>query len=175
VTDDPFLTLIVEALNLTHPRFAASGGPSFAHEFYHQFRRLWDKAVPVQLGLGHVMIRPDPTIPRGPRPDFLFWQLGEHGQPDRRLGAVWFASTSDLAEMEQLQPDLGVESFGFAMNLAKLARLRSDPGYPHAVCVIAGNGWDIPPGGLPAVPGVMVVFFDTERWVVTAVLDQEGR
>jgi hypothetical protein len=109
--------------------------------------------VPVQLGLGHVMIQPDPAIVHGPRPDFLFWQLGERGQPDRRLGAVWFASTSDLAE---------------------LARLRSDPGYPHAVCVIAGKGTDTPPGGHPVVPGVTVVFFDTERWAVTAVLDQEG-
>jgi hypothetical protein len=143
MTDDPFLTLIVEALNLMHPRFASAGGSSFAHEFYHQFRRLWDKAVPVQLGLGHVLIRLDPAVPPGPRPDFLFWQLGEHGQPDRRLGAVAFASPSDLTE---------------------LARLRSEPGYPHAVCVIVGNETNIPPGGPPVVPGVSVVFFDTERW-----------
>jgi hypothetical protein len=139
MTDDPFLTLIVEALNLMHPRFAAAGARA---EFYHQFRHLWDKALPVQLGLGHVMIQDDPAVPHGPRPDFLFWQLGEKGQPDRRLGAVSFASAPDLAA---------------------LARLRSDPGYPHAVAVIVGRVADIPPEGLPAADGVTVVFFDTDK------------
>jgi hypothetical protein len=169
VTDDPFLTLIVEALNLMHPRFSAGGGPYLVHEFYHQFRHLWDKALPVQLGLGHVMIQPDPAILRGPRPDFLIWQLGEHGQPGRRLAAVLFASTLDLTWLAQLPPDHGVATFGFAMDLAKLSRLRSDPGYPRAVCVIAGKGTDVPAGGLPAVPGVEFVFFDTDRWQAVVV------
>jgi len=140
MTDDPFLTLIVEALNLMHPRFAAADARS---EFYHQFRRLWDKALPVQLGLGHVLIQDDPAAPRGARPDFLFWQLGEHGQPDRRLGAVSFASAPDLAAM---------------------TRLRPDPGYQYAVAVVVGRAADIPPEGLPAADGVTVIFFDTDRW-----------
>ena len=106
MTDNPFLSLIVEALNLTHPRFALAHGReyatgeaeeppaarkvrerSFLMEFYHEFRRLWDKAVPVQRGLGHVVIQGDPDA--GTRaPDLLFWQLGERGQPDRRLGGL---------------------------------------------------------------------------------------
>ncbi|HEY3788399.1 MAG TPA: hypothetical protein VGL71_06060 [Urbifossiella sp.] len=85
MNDDPFITLIIEALNLMHPRFAAA---NLRYEFYHQLRRLWDKALPVQLGLGHIMIQADPDAPSGPQPDFLIWQLGERGQPDRRLGAV---------------------------------------------------------------------------------------
>ena len=65
----PFLDLATEALNQLHPRFAGKGllayppadadGPAaarkererpFVREFYHQFRRLWDKALPVRLG-----------------------------------------------------------------------------------------------------------------------------
>ena len=77
--DHPFLSLVVEALNLTHPRFALANGReyspeeaaeppaarkvrerSFLMEFYHEFRRLWDRAVPVQRGLGHIVIQADP-------------------------------------------------------------------------------------------------------------------
>ena len=95
VADHPFISLVVEALNLTHPRFALAHGREytseeaaeptaarkvrerpFLMEFYHEFRRLWDKAVPVQRGLGHVIIQADPEA--GSRtPDLLFWQLGE--------------------------------------------------------------------------------------------------
>jgi len=97
---DPFLALVIEALNLTHPRFASAGGlvytpeeaeepPAarkvrerpFVMEFYHEFRRMWDQAVPVQRGLGHVLIQSDPDA--GSRtPDLLFWKLGERGAPD---------------------------------------------------------------------------------------------
>jgi len=65
MTTDPLVSLLVEALNLTHPRFAAAGGLAytpagadeppaarkarerfFLLELYHEFRRLWDKALP---------------------------------------------------------------------------------------------------------------------------------
>lgn len=82
--DDPLLTYLVEALNLVHPRFAGPDRAAFVREFYHQLRRLWDKALPVQLGLGHVLIRSDPDGAA----DLVFWRLGEGGAPDRRLGAV---------------------------------------------------------------------------------------
>jgi hypothetical protein len=87
--DDPFLTLLIEALNVMHPRFAAANP---VHEFHHQFRRLWDKALPVQLGLGHILLQPDPTPPPGPAPDFLFWQL----EPERRFAAVNFNAIEPL-------------------------------------------------------------------------------
>ena len=144
MTDDPFLTLVIEALNLTHPRFAAADMP---REFYHQFRRLWDKALPVKLGLGHVVLQADPALPPGVKPDFLFWQLGEHGQPDRRLGAVSFGPDGET-----------------------LAKLRSDPGYPHAVRVIVGKDVDG-----PGVSGVTTIVFDTERWQAVIPMDQEDR
>src|SRR4051812_28849523 len=113
--EDPFLTLVTEALNLMHPRFASAHGReypaaeadeppaarkvrerSFLMEFYHEFRRLWDQALPVNLGLGHVLVQADPDA--GNRtPDLLFWQLGERGAPDRRLAAVSLAFLSNPA------------------------------------------------------------------------------
>lgn len=86
---DAFLDFVIEALNLMHPRFAAANP---VHEFYHQFRRLWDKALPVQLGLGHIVIQPEPNPPPGPQPDLLVWQL----EPERRLAAVNFGKIEPL-------------------------------------------------------------------------------
>lgn len=82
---DSFLELLVEALNLMHPRFAAANP---VHEFYHQFRRLWDKALPVQLGLGHLVFQAEPNL----KPDLLLWQL----EPERRLAAVNFNTIEPL-------------------------------------------------------------------------------
>jgi len=118
--NDPFLTLLVEALNLMHPRFAATQ-PLL--EFYHQFRRLWDKALPVQLGLGHLMVQNDTAAPPGPQPDLLIWQLGEHGNADRRLGAVTVIAN---------EADAGVED---------LARFKREVGYLYAVAI----GIDVEP------------------------------
>ncbi len=174
VTDDPFPTLLVEALNLVHPRFAAGNGlaysPSevdgpaairkdrewpFLMEFYHQFRRLWDKALPVQLGLGHIVTQADPDSPPGRQPDLIFWQLGERGLPDRRLGVV---SLVYLSNPETLAAELLV-----------LARFRSTPGYPNAVCIVVGQSAEIPESGLPQADGVVQVFFDTDRWAAVKV------
>jgi hypothetical protein len=88
----PFVDLVVESLNLMHPRFArANGADSFRLEFYHAFRRLWDKALPVKLGLGHVMLHEVAAGGLG------FVRLGESGQPDAPLGAVLFGEASPLA------------------------------------------------------------------------------
>jgi hypothetical protein len=172
VSDHPFLTLIVETLNLMHPRFAAANGRdyapteageppaarkfrerSFVMEFYHEFRRLWDQAFPVELGLGHVIVQGESDITRAP--DLLFWQLGEGGQPDRRLGALSLAFLSN--------PD------ALAADHALLARFRSAPGYPHAVSVVVGRRTAIEASGLPSTEGVTVVFFDVERWSASVV------
>ena len=87
---DSFLVLVVEALNLMHPRFAAAhglvypedetAGPvaarksrerSFVMEFYHEFRRMWDQAITVQRGLGHIMIQADPDAVGARTPDLF--------------------------------------------------------------------------------------------------------
>jgi hypothetical protein len=164
VIDHPFLSLVVEALNLTHPRFALASGReytpeeaaepratrkvrehSFLMEFYHEFRRLWDRAVPVQRGLGHIVLQADPE--GGSRtPDLLFWQLGEHGTPDRRLAAlsIAFRSNPDAVTSDQ----------------ALLARWRTMPGYPLAVSVVVGRAEE----KAEAPEGVTVIEFDIERW-----------
>jgi hypothetical protein len=164
VIDHPFLSLVVEALNLTHPRFALANGReytadeaaeppaarkvrerSFLMEFYHEFRRLWDRAVPVQRGLGHIVIQADPEA-ASRTPDLLFWQLGEHGAPDRRLAALSIAFRSN--------PD------ALAADQALLERWRTTPGYPIAVSVVVG-----PVGErMPAPEGVTVIEFDIEKW-----------
>jgi hypothetical protein len=142
MTADPFVTLVVEALNLMHPRFAAAGPGvrGYRDEFYHQFRRLWDKALPVRLGLGHVMIRAEGDADA---PDFLLWQLGEGGEADRRLGAVAVLSAADA-------------------DVARLAGWATEHGYPHAVAVLIGR-----PDPVPAAPGVVVVIFDTDQRTAT--------
>lgn len=166
---DPFLALVIEALNLTHPRFASAGGlvytseeaeepPAarkvrerpFVMEFYHEFRRMWDQAVPVQRGLGHIMIQSDPEA--GSRtPDLLFWTLGERGAPDSRLAAVSFAFLTNTGAV--------------AADQALLARFRDKPGYPRAVSVVIGRLADLGEG-VPKVDGVATVFFDAEKWQV---------
>lgn len=167
-SSNPFVILVAEALNLMHPRFATGRGnaylpgeaPSgkwrekpFLLELYHQLRHLWDRAVPVQLGLGHLVIQGEPSP--ADAPDLLFWQLGEGGQPDRRLGAV---SLVFLTHPEAVDTDL-----------FRLRWFQREPGYPHAVCVLVGRKADIPASGLPEAAGVTTLFFDTDRWqAVTA-------
>ncbi len=167
---DPFLALVADALNLMHPRFAAAHGlaytaaeadeppaarkvreRSFVMEFYHEFRRMWDRAEPVRRGLGHVVIQADPDA--GPRtPDLLFWTLGERGAADARLAAVSFAFATNPAAV--------------AADRALLARFRAAPGYPRAVSVVVGRRADAPAEGLPAPDGVAVLVFDAEKWQV---------
>ncbi|MFO0797232.1 MAG: hypothetical protein U0804_07120 [Gemmataceae bacterium] len=160
----PFVELAVEALNQLHPRFAGKGtlayppadadGPAaarkererpFVREFYHQFRRLWDKALPVRLGLGHVVIQPDPAPPPGRQPDLLVWQLGEHGAADRPLAALSFVSGSN--------PD------AIDADLTTLTRYRT-AGYAVAVLVVVGATESPPPDGVTILP------FDPDRWQV---------
>jgi hypothetical protein len=85
----------------------------------------------------------------------LIWQLGEHGLPDRRLGAlsVAFLSNPDAVTTDQ----------------TLLARFRKNPGYQFAVSVVVGQLAAIPSRGLPAAEGVTGIFFDVDRWNATVV------
>lgn len=171
---DPFLQLVIEALNLTHPRFASAGGlvytpeeaeePAaarkvrerpFLMEFYSEFRRMWDKAEPIRRGLGHVMIQAD--LAAGSRtPDLLFWKLGEHGASDSRLAALSFAFATNPGAV--------------AADQALLAKLRDKPGYPRAISVVIGRAAD--PRAVPRVDGVVTLCFDTDKW---RVVQEDGR
>ena len=169
---DPFRALVTEALNLTHPRFAAAHGLAytpeeadepaaarkvrerpFVMEFYHEFRHMWDRAEPVRRGLGHVMIQADPDA--GSRtPDLLFWTLGERGAADSRLAAVSFAFLTNPGAV--------------AADQTLLARYRDAPGYPRAVSVVIGRRANVGEGGVPKVDGVATIFFDAEKWQVVS-------
>ncbi|MBM3983461.1 MAG: hypothetical protein FJ304_24970 [Planctomycetes bacterium] len=168
---DLFVQLVIEALNLTHPRFASAGGlvytpeeaeePAaarkvrerpFVMEFYSEFRRMWDKAEPIRRGLGHIIIQSDSDA--GARaPDLLFWKLGEHGAPDSRLAAISFAFATNPGAV--------------AADQTLLARVRDKPGYPRAIGVVIGRAADL--GAVPRADGVVTLCFDTEKWRVVQV------
>jgi hypothetical protein len=168
MTDHPFISLVVESLNLMHPRFAAAHGRaytpaeaeeppagrkprerSFLMEFYHEFRRLWDRAVPVQRGCGHIVVQGEPDNPAR-QPDLLFQQLGEQGQPDLRLAALSLVFGSNPRTL--------------AAELKLLARYRESPGYSLAVCVVIGHI----PEPISTPDGVALIRFDTDKWQVVA-------
>jgi hypothetical protein len=168
VTSHSFVDLLVEALNLVHPRFAAGNGlaylpdeadtpiaarkqkeRAFLMELYHQFRRLWDRALPVRLGLGHVIIQADPAASLGRSPDLLFWQLGENGRPDQRLAVVSVVFASNLS--------------AWSADLSLLARFRASHNYPLAVSVVVGREAEVAADERPATAGVIQVVFDTDR------------
>ncbi len=168
---DPFISLVIEVLNLMHPRFAAAHGRaytaeeaeeppaarkfrerSFLMEFYHEFRRLWDKAAPVRRGLGHVVVQGDPDSPSR-QPDLLFWKLGEQGEADRRLGAVSLAFRTNPVAV--------------AADWKLLARFHNELGYTYAVCVMIGSAREAEPEPPSPPPGVQTIMFDTDSWQVT--------
>ena len=95
-------------------------------EFYHEFRRLWDKAVPVQRGLGHVM-HPGRPGGRSRTPDLLFWQLGET-RPARSTSRRGRRSRSPI---EPRRSGRGPDT--------RCARIRIDLGYPVTVSVVVGK------------------------------------
>lgn len=171
MTENPFVSLVVDALNLMHPRFAAAHGRaytpaeadeppaarkvkerSFLLEFYHEFRRLWDQAAPIRRGLGHVVIQGDPDV-SGRQPDLLFWKLGEHGEPDRRLAALSLVFCSNPAAA--------------AADLKLLTRFRTDLGYPLAICVWVGMENEL--SAAPTADGVVGLPFEVVRWAILSM------
>jgi hypothetical protein len=53
--------LVVQCLELMNRAFVAPGDAAAAErEFYHQYRKLWDRGIPVGLGLGHLILRSAP-------------------------------------------------------------------------------------------------------------------
>lgn len=85
---EPIFELIGTALELMHPPFLVPGDPRSAGlEFYHQFRKLWDRGIPVGLGLGHILLKPTPEgVLRIDR-------LAEAGQPAECVALIAFDAT----------------------------------------------------------------------------------
>lgn len=85
---EPLLELIADSLTLMNRSFTRVDDlRSYACEFYHQFRKMWDRGIPVGMGLGHITMKP---IAASDLPAFLIERLAEKGQPARMLATVEF-------------------------------------------------------------------------------------
>ncbi len=94
--NEPLLELIADSLTLMNRSFTRVDDlRSYAYEFYHQFRKMWDRGIPVGMGLGHITMKP---LEASDRPAFLIERLGEKGQPARMLATVEFL-TEKLSPM----------------------------------------------------------------------------
>ncbi|QEL15389.1 hypothetical protein [Limnoglobus roseus] len=84
---DPLFELLGMALELMHKPFLVPGDPRSAElEFYHQFRKLWDRGIPVGLGLGHILLHPTPDGM------LRIDRLAEKGQPAECLALIAFTA-----------------------------------------------------------------------------------
>lgn len=81
---DSLRELIDTALELMNHSFAPPGDSAGARlEFYHQFRKLWDRGIPVGMGLGHLLLRPAGE-------SLLIERVAEHGEPGVTLAVLAF-------------------------------------------------------------------------------------
>ncbi len=84
--NEPLLELIADSLTLMNRSFTRVDDlRSYACEFYHQFRKMWDRGIPVGMGLGHITMKPMAASHA-----FLIERLAEKGQPARMLATVEF-------------------------------------------------------------------------------------
>src|SRR5687767_14679885 len=148
MTDDPFLELVCDALglmnraciNLNTTLGSESVEPSgigimceelVAHEFYHQFRKMWDRGIPVGIGLGHLIFRHVCPL------SFGIDRLGEGGLPNGSYAVFDFIPSGEYDHVGFRALELMGRQFGYR--------------YPVAVVV----GRDRP----ETVPGVVVIWF----------------
>ncbi len=82
---DPLHELVSNAIDLMNPSFVGAD-PRF--EFFHQFRKLWDRGIPVGMGLGHLLLKASDG-------GFHIIRLGEQGRTDELLAAVLFDDRND--------------------------------------------------------------------------------
>ena len=82
--DEPLLELLTTAAKTMNRAFAPDGDVAAARlEFYHQFRKLWDRGIPVGMGLGHLLLKPDGECLRIER-------IAENGVPGENLTLIAF-------------------------------------------------------------------------------------
>ncbi len=86
---DPLRELIATALDLMNHSFAPPGDFAAARlEFHHQFRKLWDRGIPVGMGLGHLILKPEGET-------LVLERIAEKGEPSRRLATIIFGGPSE--------------------------------------------------------------------------------
>jgi hypothetical protein len=88
---DNFLELVRTALDVMNHAFVDVEHPrTMAMEFFHQFRKLWDRGIPVGMKLGHLTTLAVPGV------DVAIQRLGEHGQPTENLAAILFTPAKPI-------------------------------------------------------------------------------
>lgn len=157
MTDDPFLQLVCDALELMSRPFASRRSElSFALEFYHQFRKLWDRGIPVGMGLGHLLLRS--AVPgdfADPAPlALLVDRLGENGRSDERLAVIEFCAVP----------------FEAGGRLAAVAGRAAEATINRAVLVAVGTAEEFSDSTADsALPETVVIRFDPARWTARVV------
>jgi hypothetical protein len=142
--DDPFLQLVCDALGLMNPAFTdPQVGFLYSYEFYHQFRKLWDRGIPVGMGLGHLIVRYSLWA------DIAVYRLGEGGRQDEPLAGIRFSHPTGLEKVAD----------GTATVLSTPHNFR------YAIVILYGRRDPLPP--LPA--GVTLIQFDPECWTATVI------
>jgi hypothetical protein len=97
--------LVVDALGFMNRSFAdPSDVRSVKFEFYAQVRRLWDRGVPVGLGLGHILFRPTGY-------GFEVVRIGEDGKSAGMAGVVGFGDVPDDTPGERILIAIGPSEF----------------------------------------------------------------
>src|SRR5262245_24652015 len=97
----PLTQLVVDALGFMNRSFADPADVrSMKFEFYAQVRRLWDRGVPVGLGLGHVLFRPTGY-------GFEVVRIGEDGKPAGLAGVVGFGAVPEDSPGERILISVG--------------------------------------------------------------------
>ena len=151
MTDDPFLLLVCDALGLMSRPFTDPGDrQSYACEFYHQFRKFWDRGIPVGMGLGHILLR------GGAGGEFFAHRLGENGRPDEPLAVIGFLLPSG---------GTGTGAEPLTPALDRLASRKTELGCPTAVAVVIGTRSEL--ADLSVRPDLTLIRFDTDRWTAT--------
>lgn len=88
--NEPLLELISSALELMNHSFSPPGNAASARlEFYHQFRKLWDRGIPVGMGLGHLLVRADGEF-------LIIERIGEKGIAGEQLALIAFDENVEL-------------------------------------------------------------------------------
>jgi hypothetical protein len=97
----PLVQLVVDALGFMNRSFVDPADVrSMKFEFYAQVRRLWDRGVPVGMGLGHVLFRPTGY-------GFEVVRIGEDGKPAGVAGVIGFGTVPDEPPGERILVAVG--------------------------------------------------------------------
>lgn len=102
----PLTQLVTDALGFMNRSFSDTAdvqGVKF--EFYAQVRRLWDRGVPVGLGLGHVLFRPTGY-------GFDVVRIGDDGRPAGTAGVIGFGAVPNNGDGERILVTFDISTDG---------------------------------------------------------------